>query len=165
MAEYNKFADSIRFLTSSDPAPASIAAGALALINSVLGKIAAYVNSSGQLICRYGGSVPKIVTDVSADGAITIQHGNVLITKGTAAALTLASPTAGLVANGGHDGIEISFVSSTAAAHTITCTAGFGGGTTARDVATFGGAIQDGMRIFAYNGVWYVKDTRNVTLA
>lgn len=98
---------------------------------------------------------------LSADGAITIpEHDTVyFITKGTAAALTLAAPTATT-----HDGLTLKIISTTAAAHTVTHTEGFGGGTTSRDVATFGGAISDGMEIVAYQGVWYVANTRNVTL-
>lgn len=95
---------------------------------------------------------------VSADGAITIGAGVVMITKATAAAITLADPDVSI------NGAVLHIVSTTAAAHTITYTAGFGGGTTSRDVATFGGAISDGMVIVAYNGVWYVSSTRNVTL-
>lgn len=96
---------------------------------------------------------------VAADGAITIKSGVVFITKGTAAAITLASPTTA------DNGKQLTIISTTAAAHTVTYTAGFGGGTTARDVATFGGAINDSFVIVAYNGVWYAQNTRNVTFA
>lgn len=100
----------------------------------------------------------------SADGAVTAKQGYVMITKSaSAAALTLASPVSGSQKSGGDDGKELTFVSTTAQAHTVTCTAGFGGGTTARDVATFGGAINDGFKIVAYGGVWYDQYTRNVT--
>jgi len=97
---------------------------------------------------------------IAADGAVTVQPSTVIITKSASGAvLSLASPVATI-----DDGTEIDFISTTAQAHTVTNTAGFGGGTTSRDVATFGGAINDGFRIVAYQGVWYVKDTRNVTL-
>jgi hypothetical protein len=96
---------------------------------------------------------------LSGDGAITIAHGVVYITKGTAAAITIDTPPTGM------NGATLKIVSTTAAAHTVTHTPGFGGGTTARDVATWGGAISDGMEITAYNGVWYVANTRNVTIA
>jgi hypothetical protein len=103
-------------------------------------------------------AAPRRVQVVSADGAITIADGVVFITKATAAAITIADPPAGM------DGAVLTIVSKTAAAHTVTYTAGFGGGTTSRDVATFGGAISDGMVIVAHDGVWYVSSTRNVTL-
>ena len=38
-------------------------------------------------------TAPDYVTVASADGAITIQTGTVVITKGTACALTLGTPT------------------------------------------------------------------------
>lgn len=98
---------------------------------------------------------PKQVA--SADGAITLLGGGVVfITKGSAAALTLADPAV--------DGVTLTIVSTTAAAHTVTNTTGFGGGTTSRDVATWGGAINDSMVLKSYNGVWWVVSTRNVSL-
>jgi len=117
------------------------------------GNVVGAMNSDGSFQAR------KKTVAIAADGAVTVQPSTVIITKSSAAAITLASPVATT-----DDGTEIDFVSTTAQAHTVTNTAGFGGGTTARDVATFGGAINDGFRIVAYQGVWYVKDTRNVTL-
>lgn len=102
---------------------------------------------------------PPRVQTLSADGAITIADGVVFITKGTAAAITIDDPPTTM------DGATLRIISTTAAAHTVTYTAGFGGGTTARDVATFGGAINDGMVITAKSGVWYISSTRNVTAA
>jgi len=95
---------------------------------------------------------------VSADGAITLANGIVFITKVGVAVITLDTPPAGEIC-------ELTIVSETASAHTITHTLGFGGGTTTRDVATFGGAISDGMVIVGRNGVWFVSSTRNVTIA
>lgn len=94
---------------------------------------------------------------LSANGAITIKEGLVLITKGTAAAITLAAPTAGA-----DDGCQLRIRSTTAAAHTVTnTTPGFNNGSTASDVATFAGAIGDGFTIEAYNGIWYVTNVGN----
>lgn len=95
----------------------------------------------------------------SADGAIAVKSGIVAITKGTAAALTLASPT-----DVTDDGKRLLITATTAAAHTVTLTAGFNGGSTGTDVATFGGAIGDNMEIVAYGGKWLVVSLRNVTL-
>lgn len=94
---------------------------------------------------------------LTTDGAITIPNGIVFITKGSAAAITLDTPPSDTIC-------ELKIVSETAQAHTVTHTPGFGGGTTSRDVATFGGAISDGMVIVGRAGVWYVSSTRNVTL-
>lgn len=98
----------------------------------------------------------------SADGAITATQGRVVITKATAAALTLANPTATT-----DDYKELEIISATAAAHTVSnaAGAGFNAGGAATDVGTFGGAKGDNMRVVAYQGVWYVVLLRNVTLA
>lgn len=105
-------------------------------------------------------TAPDYITVVSADGAIAIQSGTVVITKGTAAALTIASPTAA------QDGTIIRIVSATAAAHTVTYgTVGFNDGGTASDVGTFAAAKGNGFAIVAYNTKWYVLYNTNVTLA
>ena len=92
----------------------------------------------------------------SADGAITVRNCAVIITKGTAAALTLAAPT--------EDGLWLAFTSATAAAHTIDmASSGINGGS--GDVGTFGGAIGDCVEIFSYNGHWYQRSNLNVTWA
>lgn len=99
----------------------------------------------------------------SANGAITIpDRGSktIFITKGTAAALTLAAPSTA------QNGVTLTFVSTTAAAHTLTATTiGFNAGDTSSDVGTFGGAIGDGIVCVAYGGEWYVLNNINVTLA
>lgn len=100
------------------------------------------------------GVPPTYTTSV----AITIQPGVQFIGSGGALAMTLAAPTTA------QNGMIMILLASTAQTHTITNTAGFGGGTTARDVGTFGGAINDGLTIVAVNGVWWVINTRNVTL-
>ena len=80
-------------------------------------------------------------------------------TKGTAAALTLAAPTATT-----HDGVEITVISTTAAAHTVTAPSNKINGATA--VATFGAAIGNAVTLVAYQGVWYTKLTpRGVTFS
>jgi len=107
----------------------------------------------------------KQVFDVaSGDGAITIPtrgRKHVFVTKATAAALTLAAPTATT-----HDGVEIVIVSTTAAAHTVTVsTAGMNDLGTSADVGTFGAAKGNGLTLVAYQGDWYVTSNIGVTLA
>lgn len=95
------------------------------------------------------------------DGAITIKNGIAVITKATAAALTLAAPTATT-----DDYKRLLIVSTTAAAHTVTqTTPGFNGGSTSEDVATFGAAIGNAMELVAYQGVWLAVNLTGVTLA
>jgi VCBS repeat-containing protein len=107
----------------------------------------------------------KQVFDVaSGDGAITIPtrgRKHVFITKATAAALTLAAPTATA-----HDGVEIVIVSTTAAAHTVTVsTTGMNDLGTSADVGTFGASKGNGLTLVAYQGDWYVTSNIGVTLA
>lgn len=100
---------------------------------------------------------PKQVA--SANGAITIKDGIVVITKASAAALTLADPTATV-----DDYKTLTIVSVTAAAHTVTNTTGFNAGSTASDVATYSAAKGACMTLVAYQGVWYTRSLTSVTL-
>lgn len=106
------------------------------------------------------GALEPVAT-ASGDGAIAIAPGVVKITKGSAAALTLADPAAG------DEGTVIRIVSTTAFGHTISNAAGsgFNAGGAASDVGTLGGAIGDGMSIVALGSKWYVLNKTNVTLA
>lgn len=101
----------------------------------------------------------------SANGAVTIPsnrgHHIVLLTKAGVAAMTLAAPD-----NPDDNGARITFIATTANAHTVTATTiGFNEGNTTSDVATFGGAIGDGFECVAYNGEWYTTHVTNVTFA
>lgn len=114
--------------------------------------------------------LPRRQVIQSADGTLDLSHKNfpdtVVITKGTACAVTLPAPTAGKPDAGGHDGMTIRFVSTTAAAHTVTNSSpGFNNGSTASDVATFGAAIGNWFIVEAYNGIWYIVGALNVTAA
>ena len=107
----------------------------------------------------------KQVFDVASDdGAITIPtrgRKHVFVTKASAAALTLAAPTATA-----HDGVEIVIVSTTAAAHTVTVsTTGMNDLGTSADVGTFGASKGNGLTLVAYQGDWYVTSNIGVTLA
>lgn len=100
---------------------------------------------------------------VTANGAIAVPTSNTTyyITKAGVAAMTLVDPTATT-----HDGLTLTFVSTTAQAHTLSNAAGsgFNAGGAATDVGTFGGAKGDGISVTAYQGIWYVLRTVNVTL-
>jgi hypothetical protein len=100
------------------------------------------------------------VVVASANGAITIAPSTVVVTKASACALTLGTPTTA------QNGTIIRIVAATAAAHTVTAaTIGFNAGDAAKDVATFGGAIGDGLTVLAYGGEWLVLSSTNITLA
>lgn len=85
-----------------------------------------------------------------ADGAIAVPTRNtrVILTKATAAAMTLADPT------NLPDGIELDIQSATAAAHTVTLTAGAYGNTTGSDVMTFVAGIGPGFKLRSIKGKW-----------
>ena len=110
------------------------------------------------------GSDPVLGDDrevASANGAIASKNGTVVITKGSAAALTLAAPTATT-----DDWKRLTIVSSTAAAHTITNSSpGFNGGGSGSDVATMAASIGSTLELVAYQGVWLVANSIGITLA
>jgi len=99
----------------------------------------------------------------AASGAIAIKEGTVLITKGSAAAMTLAAPTAGLPSAGtpGDDGKVLRIVGTTAFAHTVTAPANKINGT--KHLFTFANA-GDSCILVAYNGVWYSVATPTAVL-
>jgi hypothetical protein len=127
--------------------------GALKIAGTAVTATAAQLNTAG----AFGVAA---VQDGSADGAITIKNGTVLITKAGVCALTLADPTAGT-----DDGKALVIVSKTANAHTVTIAGGEAGGGAAADVGTFGAAAGNWVRLVAYNGKWYAAGLLNVTFA
>ena len=103
----------------------------------------------------------KQIVGYGASGAITPPTVNtlVLLNKATAGVMTLEAPSAA------NDGMEVTIFSTTAAAHTVTYTAGFYADTTGSDVATFAAKAGASFTIIAYKGAWGVKGTANVTIA
>lgn len=105
------------------------------------------------------GSTPQIIT---GDAAVPVNRGGTyLLTKGSAAALTIAAPAA--------PGLEITIISDTAFAHVLTFTGNtLRGGTAA--VATATCAAQKGASItlvslFGAEAAWGVKAAVAQTLA
>ena len=92
-----------------------------------------------------------------ANAAIALKAGNVFITKGSAAADTLAAPTVGT-----DDGKLLTIMGLTAFAHTVTTPAsGINGN---KHIGTFS-AVGDILEVVAYQGVWYTTPRSNVTLS
>jgi hypothetical protein len=89
---------------------------------------------------------------IAASGALPphVAH-EYMVTAGSAAAMTLAAPTAGV-----DDGLIISISSSTAFAHTLTATGLLQTGSAAVNVATFAAFAGAGVTLMAYNGKWVV---------
>jgi hypothetical protein len=107
------------------------------------------INGTGTL----SGALQDNLQIASGDGAITA-FGRVLITKVTAAALTLAVPVAGAPSAGGQDGSVLSVTDTTGHAHTVTTPAN--GIVGSKHIATFGGTANNTLVLVAYNGIWYV---------
>lgn len=90
-------------------------------------------------------------TTISGDGAIDISLGdNFLLTKGSAAAITLADPTAA------DNGRTITIRSGSAFAHVITLATGIGGIVTTDDVITFTNRASASITLKVINAKWWV---------
>jgi hypothetical protein len=152
-------ADKDRLVYASDDQTASFSPGTYGnVIGRVVCKVADNIALVEPLYTALGGE-PTLV--MSGDGAITAKEGVVLITKGSAAALTLAAPTTGV-----DNGKVMRVVSTTAFAHTVTqTTPGFNGGGAGSDVGTFAAAAGNGLTLVAYQGTWYVTNNTGVTIA
>lgn len=88
---------------------------------------------------------------LAANGAIDPHTpGRYCITKGSACALTLGAPIAGL-----EDGLTITVYSDTAFAHTITATGLFADGAGHVNLCTFAAQIGAQAVMLARNGKWY----------
>lgn len=107
---------------------------------------------------RYG-TFAGDVQSYAASGAIDPLFQNNLLTKAGVGVMTLADP----VPN--QNGQIISIFSTTAQAHTVTYTGGFGDAGTGADVATYGGAKGDGLTAVAISSIWYLMSLRGVTVA
>lgn len=90
------------------------------------------------------------IVSYAADGAIAVPTRNTIayITKATAAAMTLADPAKT------SNGVRLLIVTGTAAAHTVTYTAGFKRNTTSSDVATFAATANGSLDLVALDGTW-----------
>lgn len=94
------------------------------------------------------------VYSYDADGAITVAPGLHLITKASAAALTLADPATDQM------GMVITIASTTAAAHTVTLTTGYLG-TADESKFTFANVKGHSVTLVAAKGVWAQMMTSN----
>ena len=108
-----------------------------------------------------GAIVSQKITAYAADGAIAVESGVAIITKAGVGVMTLALPTATT-----HDGLTLVITSSTANAHTITCTNGFNAGETGAPfnkvtLAAFPGSSAT---LVAYQALWYVVSDQVATV-
>jgi len=105
---------------------------------------------------RYNAALNRFLYDLAAEvpaalyaanGAIAIANGVHAITKGSAAAMTLAPPAAA------DEGTRITITARTAFAHTVTITEGLGGKGGSFDLMTFA-AVGDSITLLADNLHW-----------
>ena len=97
-------------------------------------------------------------TDYTANDDIDHVEGLHRLGGAGARTMLLSNPTSI------EEGIVLHIRAMTAAAHTVQVTGGYAGQGSGADVATFGGAIGDGMLLIAVNQLWHVIALRNVTL-
>jgi len=102
-----------------------------------------------------------LIVSYGVSGAITVPINDtyIVITKATAAVMTIEGPSAFA------DGTEVTIVSVTAAAHTVDYTAGFNDNTTSSNLATFTATAGNSFTIIAMKGKWRVKCAYGVTIA
>jgi hypothetical protein len=86
----------------------------------------------------------------SADGAIAVRSHTAVITKGSAAAMTLAAPT--------RDGVRIEIQAGSAFAHVVTATGLIQDGVTggAKNTYTTAAFVGSGCTLVSYNGKWHL---------
>ncbi len=106
----------------------------------------------------FGGSSNSF-TPQAADGAIPVTPSKAyVITKGSAAALTIAAPTV--------DNVDIIITSDTAFAHVLTFTGGtLDSGNAAVLTATWNAFKGASLEIISYNGRWKVLNANGVGLS
>ncbi len=122
------------------------------------GTITLNPTATGKVVVGKAQITPQVQT-ITGDGAITIQSGTVLLTKGSAAAITLAAPSS-------QDGTIIEVTSTTDFAHVITVTGGMWDGTaTTNTTATFPVVAGGAIRLIAFGTDWYVLSLQGVVCA
>lgn len=128
------------------------------------GSVFSVVGSKWQKLIDKGypvqGIAQNVYETVTADGAITVAPGIHYLSKAGVLAATLGDPTSATP-----EGSTITIISLSAYAHTVTHTAGFTGGTTASDVATFTNAVGNQMTVMNVGGVWRPIDLSGVAIA
>lgn len=101
-----------------------------------------------------------VLTVYSADGAIAVASGQAVITKGSAAAMTLAAPTTA------QNGIVVVITAGSDFAHVITSTGNILDGTTgANNTITLAAFKGSSCTLMAYGQKWLVLSNQVATIA
>jgi predicted RecA/RadA family phage recombinase len=135
------------------------------MLIGVASAVAANPSSVGSV--RLNGTTPVSstanygVTTQAVDGAIAIAPGIVRLTKGSAAAMTLAAPTAA------QEGTELIITAGSAYAHVVTATGLYEDGVTggSKTTATFGAFAGATITLRAVNLKWTVVSKNVVTIS
>ncbi|HJP60592.1 MAG TPA: hypothetical protein VJ865_11345 [Gemmatimonadaceae bacterium] len=102
------------------------------------------------------------VVTYGEDGAIAVptKDTNVILSKGSAGAYTLAAPSKA------QDGLRLTITSKTAFAHVVTATSLIGDGVSGspHTTATFAAFVGASILLVAVNGVWNEVGTKGVTV-
>ena len=116
------------------------------------------------LFNAFNGASANNLVALTASGAVSVVGATNFITKAGVAALTLAAPVAGSTGTG-QDGTIITFLSTTAYAHTITATGLLQTGSASVNVATFAAYAGASLTLVAYNGKWIVLSAVGITFS
>jgi hypothetical protein len=152
------------YRTVGGAAQGVIATGVTALTvvdNALVATVATTPALNSTAVLR--GAIQVPVQVLAADGAIAMVSGSVLITKGTAAAITLAAPLTGSFSAGGEDGCILRITDTTGAAHTVTTPANKIN--LNKHIATFGATVNNTLVLVASAGIWYVDTLGGTTIS
>lgn len=107
-----------------------------------------------------GAVVTPKITAYAADGAIAVESGTAILTKGSAGAYTLAAPTTA------QNGTQITIVAGTSFAHVVTGTNLFWAGETGGpfNKITTAAFIGSAATVVAYGGLWHVVSDQIATV-
>jgi len=108
---------------------------------------------------EYGDPAQGGLQVITGDATLPGVAGNYILTKGSAAAITLAAPVAGT-----QDGAVIRIYSGSAYAHVITATGLLYTGAAGTGVLTFAAYAGAGVTLVAYNAHWIVYINNAVTI-
>jgi hypothetical protein len=120
-----------------------------------------YQNFGTSLNPVWAPAVTENVTTLTGDGAVTVATGTTVLTKGSAAAITVAAPTATQA------GTRITVLSNSDFAHVITFTGGtlLDGTTGANTTATFAAFKGASITAIAVGTTWLVESFNACTIA
>lgn len=128
-------------------------------INSIVTYYCAVV---GNWEANYVGAQRDAYFTVTGDATINSHtQATYILTKGSAAAITLGAPTTGAP----DDGIEITFISNSAFAHVITATGLLGTGSASVNVATMGAFPGASLRLMAIGAKWVTMYQNAITFS